>query len=199
MKTLTSDKTTANCAVLRKTTVSKKVSKCKWVMIPTGNCSATWQGVTRQKCWANPHQPVWQIHQITLLLQQHLNACLCCHSKELCSFISIVSWRREMLTAHQGPIYPEPISSQSILLALWDRASVAEENKLFTFFEAHWSHQMHRINLQCKSMGEPLKSSCLLLQKQARAPAQRECTSIYSWKESSNEKPGYSPGLMGSM
>jgi len=42
-----------------------------------------------------------------------------------------------MLAAHEGAICSELTSSQSISLALWDRASVAEENRLSTLFEEH--------------------------------------------------------------
>lgn len=164
--------------------------------MPAGNCCTTWEIVTRQKSWAAPQQPLWQVHQITFPSQEVFSAPLCCHSREVCSFTCMVSWLGEMLTAHGGPICPEPTSSQSISWALWDCASVAEENRLFTFSEAHWSHQIYRINPQNKSMDETPKYSCLLLQKQVTAQFQRDCNSVHSWKEASKERPSYSPSLM---
>lgn len=124
-------------------------------MIRTGNRSTTWEIVTRQKSWATLQQPLGQIHQITLPSQEIFHSPLCCYSRERCSFMSIVFWLELMLTGHEGPICPESTSSQSISLALWDSAHVAEENKVFTFFAAHWSHQTYRINPQYKSMDEP--------------------------------------------
>lgn len=63
------DKMTANCIAPRENIVKRslfKITKCRETMIPTRHCSTTWEIATRQKSWAIPQQPLWQVHHITL-------------------------------------------------------------------------------------------------------------------------------------
>lgn len=64
-----------------------------------------------------------------------------------------IFWSGEMLRDHEGPICPETAFCQSISLALWDHVNVAEASQLLACFEAHWSHQICRINPQSKING----------------------------------------------